>query len=51
MTFFVAQGIGRRFSAVLGFETEADAKTAAPLIKKARAGKKKCREMTRRPSG
>jgi len=35
MTFFVAQAIGRRFSAVLGFETEADAKTAAPLIKKA----------------
>src|SRR5215470_1364126 len=35
MTFFVAQTIGRKFSAVLGFETEADAKTAAPLIKKA----------------
>ena len=31
MTFFVAQAIGRKFSAVLGFETEADAKTAAPL--------------------
>ncbi len=41
MTFFVAQSIGRRFSAVLGFETEADAKTAAPLIKKATASKKK----------
>jgi hypothetical protein len=41
MTFFVAQAIGRRFSAVLGFETEADAKTAAPLIKKATASKKK----------
>lgn len=41
MTFFVAQSIGRRFSAVLGFETEADAKTAAPLIKKAAASKKK----------
>ena len=37
MTFFVAQAIGRRFSAVLGFDTEADAKTAAPLIKKAAA--------------
>lgn len=41
MTFFVAQAIGRKFSAVLGFETEADAKTAAPLIKKATSGKKK----------
>jgi hypothetical protein len=41
MTFFVAQAIGRRFSAVLGFETEADAKTAAPLIKKAAAGKRR----------
>jgi predicted amino acid-binding ACT domain protein len=41
MTFFVAQVMGRKFSAVLGFETEADAKTAAPLIKKATASKKK----------
>lgn len=41
MTFFVAQSIGRRFSAVLGFETEAAAKTAALLIKKTTASKKK----------
>src|SRR6266849_3074230 len=41
MTFFVAQAVGRRFSAVLGFESEADAKTARPLIKKATASKKK----------
>ena len=41
MTFFVAQSIGRKFSAVLGFETETDAKTAAPLIKKATTSKKK----------
>jgi hypothetical protein len=41
MSFFIAQAIGRRFSAVLGFETEGDAKTAAPLIKKAAATKKK----------
>jgi hypothetical protein len=41
MGFFVAQSIGRRFSAVLGFETEFDAKTAAPIIKKAAATKKK----------
>ena len=41
MTFFVAQAIGREFSAVLGFETEADAKTATPLIKKTGAAKRK----------
>jgi hypothetical protein len=41
MTFFVAQAVGRRFSAVLGFEWEADAKTAASLIKKATTSKKK----------
>jgi len=41
MTFFVAQSIGRKFSALLGFETETDAKTAAPLIKKATTSKKK----------
>ena len=41
MTFFVAQAVGRRFSAVLGFEAETDAKTAAPLIKKAATSKKK----------
>src|SRR5437763_4609104 len=41
LTFFVAQSTGRKFSAVLGFETENDAKTAAPLIKKATTSKKK----------
>lgn len=41
LTFFVAQSIGKRFSAVLGFETEAGAKTAAPLIKKATTSKRK----------
>jgi hypothetical protein len=41
MTFFVAQAVGRRFSAVLGFESEADAKTATPLIKKATGSKRK----------
>ena len=41
MTFFVAQAVGRRFSAVLGFESEDDAKKATPLIKKAAASKRK----------
>ncbi len=40
MTFFVAQAVGRRFSAVLGFESEADAKKATPLIKKAASKRK-----------
>ena len=41
MTFFVAQVVGRKFSAVLGFKTEAEAKTAGSLIKKAASGRKK----------
>ncbi len=35
IAFLVAQVIGRKFAAVIGFETEDDAKKAAPLIKKA----------------
>jgi hypothetical protein len=30
-----SNGIGKKFAAVIGFETEDDAKKAAPLIKKA----------------
>jgi hypothetical protein len=41
IAFMVAQVVGRRFSAVFGFESEADTKKAAGLIKKAAAGKKK----------
>ena len=41
MAFFVAQVVGRRYSAVIGFDTEADAKTAGGLIKKAAGPKKK----------
>lgn len=37
MAFFVAQVIGRKFAAVIGFETEEDAKKAAPLIKKVKS--------------
>jgi hypothetical protein len=41
LDFLVAQVVGRKFSAVFGFGNEADARTAAGLIKKAgRAGKK-----------
>jgi hypothetical protein len=35
LSFFVAQAIGRRYSAVIGFANDADAKKAATLIKKA----------------
>jgi hypothetical protein len=41
MTFFVAQAVGKKFSAVLGFESEDDAKKATPLVKKVAASKRK----------
>lgn len=41
LAFFVAQVIDRRYSAVLGFETETEAKKAAPLIRRATAGKRR----------
>jgi len=41
VSFFVAQVIGRKYSAVIGFEADADAKNAATLIKKATVSKKK----------
>jgi len=40
-TFFVAHVIGKKYSAVAGFESEDDAKKALPLIKKALAPKKR----------
>jgi hypothetical protein len=39
--FFIAQVIGKKFSAILGFETAEDARKAAPLIKKAAAQKRR----------
>jgi len=38
MAFFVAQVIGRKFAAVIGFETEDDARKAMPAIKSAGKG-------------
>jgi hypothetical protein len=38
--FFVAQAIGRKYAAILGFETDADAKKAATLIKKSQSKRK-----------
>ena len=35
IAFFMAQVIGRKYSAVAGFENETDARKAAPIIKKA----------------
>ena len=40
LNFLVAQVIGRKHSTILGFDTEADARKAVPLIRKA-AGRKK----------
>ena len=40
LDFLVAQVIERRYSAVLGFDSEADLKKAAPLIKKAAGSKR-----------
>ncbi len=41
LSFLIAQTAGRKFSAVFGFATEADATGAVPLIKKAVAAKKR----------
>jgi len=41
LSFFVAQAIGRRYSAVIGFANDADAKRSASLIKKAVETKRK----------
>ena len=40
MAFFMAQVIGRKFAAVIGFETEEDARKAMPAIKSAGRGAK-----------
>ncbi len=40
IAFFMAQVIGRKFAAVIGFETEDDARKAVPVIKKATKGGK-----------
>jgi hypothetical protein len=40
MAFLVAQTVGRRYSAVFGFESDADADRAAAIIKKASRAKK-----------
>jgi hypothetical protein len=36
LAFFVAQVVGRRYAAVIGFDSEADARKAAPLIRRAK---------------
>ncbi len=41
MDFLVAQAIGRRYSAVIGFESEAESSKAATVIKKASSSKRK----------
>src|SRR5207253_5986067 len=41
MDFLVAQVVGRKYSAVFGFESDADATKCAAIIRKAAAAKKK----------
>jgi len=41
IAFLVAHVTGRKYSAVIGMESEADAKKAVPLIRKAAASRKK----------
>ena len=41
MSFLIGQVVGRKFSAIFGFENAGDARKAAGLIKKAAAPKKK----------
>ena len=48
MSFVVAQVIGRKYSAIFGFESEADTSKAASLIKKAVAARKKVVRRARR---
>ncbi|MGD0074485.1 MAG: hypothetical protein ABSD31_09100 [Candidatus Binataceae bacterium] len=43
LAFLIAQVVGRRYSAVFGFESEADAAKAARLIKKAAPAARKAR--------
>ncbi len=40
MAFLVAQSVGRRYSAVFGFESDADADRAVAIIKKASSARK-----------
>src|SRR5712692_887571 len=40
LAFLMAQVVGRKYSAVFGFDTDADRKKAAALIKRAHAGRK-----------
>ncbi|MFI5181646.1 MAG: hypothetical protein ACHQPI_09665 [Thermoanaerobaculia bacterium] len=43
LSFLMAQVVGRKFSAIFGFGSEADAKTALPLLRKAGRPAKKGR--------
>lgn len=43
MAFLVAQVIGRKYSAIFGFESQADAERAVAIIKRASKGGKKTR--------
>lgn len=41
MSFVVAQAVGKRYSAIFGFDNDADTRKATTVIKKAAAGRKR----------
>ncbi|MEO8349285.1 MAG: hypothetical protein ABI610_10265 [Acidobacteriota bacterium] len=41
VAFLVAQVVGRRYAGVIGFDSQADARKAAPLLRKARPASRK----------
>lgn len=41
MSFVVAQAVGKRYSAIFGFDNDADTRKATSVIKKAAAGRKR----------
>lgn len=47
MAFLVAQVVGRKYTMVLGFDNQADAKAAVPLIKRASKGRKAAKKKAR----
>jgi len=48
MVFFVAQVLGRRYSAIVGFESDADARKASTIIKKVTGPRRAAKKTAKR---
>ncbi len=48
IAFFIAQVVGRRYSAVVGFESDADARKASNIIKKTTAPRRAAKKAAKR---